>query len=478
MSTATPPIRRRRTAATINAEPSEDLTKTKVIIPEGTKAMINEQIGGKNVTYEAELKEDETSNEREDTELNNEFEDFSEFEDFTPQTQIPKTPLDRLFDDVSYAIANDPNLFDSFYAKLLRQPDGIADRFSVPCRDIVELGVIQFSTQDRFSFISAIQDTNGNSGGRFAISIFNADFTPLTVYRGRALQAIPREVGITLVVPNPQPKPTTPNGNGGIDAGLSAILSKMVEINQSNHNQLMASLNRQPTKSTLEAAIEQKVLNDILNPPQHNNGGNNGTEIIANVMQSIAVTQAMGDAIARNLNREPPPAVEPDWIDKASKVAENPMVQQLIGRIGDIGEAIAVSKLNATATAPEVNNGVDQTNNMAQTEPDETQELILDIIEEIDSDNPLDATNETINELAADYPEQYADLVATCKSGASFDFIFDQLVKKTQTMQPSPFLPFLDLEQTNATQKFVWNEKGVRMKARLLELYHYLQTIS
>lgn len=475
VTSATPP--RRRATAAIGVEPTTDTTQTKVVLEkEGNDAIVTEQIGAKTVQYNAKVKENESTDETEDTEFETEFTDFNQFDEIPNTPQIPKTNLDRLFEDITFALETQDGLFDSFFAKIARQPDAMSDRFNVPCRELIDLGVIQFSTQDRFNFQSAIQESNGNSGGRFAISIFDSNYAPLTIYKGRALQPIGRDVGAILVIPNPQPKPTTDNNGAGMDAGLSAVLSKMVEINQSNHREIINALQRKPEKSTLELALEQKIINDILNPPNHNNG-NTAADIVANIMQGVAVSTAIGDAMAKNINREPPPTPEPDWIDKVDKLSQNPMAQQLIGRIGDIGEAIAVSKMKLNETAPNATNGVDQNNNMAQAQPDETQELILEIIDEIESDNPLNADNETIKELAADYPEHYTDLVAMCQSGASFEFIFDQLIKKTNNMQPSPFYNYLDIEQTNAQGKFIWNEAGVRMKGRLLELYNYLKTI-
>lgn len=479
----TPAATRRRATSTIGVQPSEDTTKSKVVFePEGNDAMITEQIGAKTVTYQAKVKEDENANETDDTDDLGSFEDFESINIEPPAPQIPKSQLDLMFEDVNYAI-NVDGLYDTFFAKLMRQPDSISDKFTVPNRDIVELGVIQFNSTDRFNFIPAIQEANNNSGGRFSISIYGSDYKPLEVMRGRAsIHAEPRPVGLVLVVPNPQPKPVNGQANGAnTDAGLNAILTKIVEINQSNHNQLIQILNRKPEKSTLELAIEQKVLNDILNPPERNNNGNNdASQIVTNVMQSLAVTTALGDAISKSIYREPTPAPEPDWIDKMNKAAENPMVQQLLGRVGDIGEAIAVSKMKLNETTPidgtQPQPNLNNTNQM-EIQPDETQELILDIIHEVDSENLLDATNETIAELAADYPNQYQELVVICKSGASFEFIFDQLIKKTQNMQPSPFFNYLNVNETNAQQKLVWNQAGVRMKARLLELYEYLKTV-
>jgi len=471
----TPPRRRATQRPIIHVEPSEDTTKTKVVFEdEGNVADIVEQIGGKTVAYQARVKEDETANETENNEYINEFESFNSFDEITPSAPIVQTPLDLMFEDINYAVKTD-GLYDQFFAKLLRQPDAISDRFLVPNREIIELGVIQFSSLDRFNFIPAIQETNGNSGGRFSISVYDSNYQVLSVMRGRvSIHAEPRPVGLSLIVPNPQPKPVINNGGNNSDVGLAAILTKITEINQQNHNQLMQVLTRPPQRSAVEDALQnaliQKLSHDIVNPPQPQNNPNNIENTMANVMGSIAVTQAMAEGIARSLNREPPPPPEPDWIDKAQKIADLPIAQQLAGRIMDIGDALAVKGLNLpTDTTQE--NPVD---NM-QIQTDETQELILDIINEIESENVFDANNETITELAAEYPQHYADLVATCKSGASFEFIFEQLIKRTANMQPSPFLPYLNLNETQTQQKYVWNEAGVKMQGRLRELYEYLK---
>lgn len=466
--------RTRRTAPPL--EVGKDSTKTKVVIPEGTTVEVLEHQGNKTMTYQAEIKEDDTNDETETNGRLNDIEDYSGIDEMPNTPTIPKSQLDIMFDDINYAVENE-NLYDTFFAKLMRQPDAISDKFIVPNRDIVELGVIQFSTQDRFNFIPAIQDANNNSGGRFAITIYNSDYKQLEVMRGRvSIHAEPRPVGLILVVPNPQPKATNSLATGNApDVGTSAILSKMVEIQQQNHNQLMQVLNRKPEKSTLELAIEQKVLNDILNPPKPNNGGN---DVVADVMRSAAVVASLSDAFARNLNREPTPQPEPDWIDKFNKASENPVMKEIAERgitlFENIGNHLAVKALNLPTDGEATT-----TENPMQQQPQQltqTQELILDIIEELESDNALDATNETIKELSTDFPEQYQELTMFCKN-ASFEFIFDQLLKRTANIQPSPFIPYLDLNETNAQQKYVWNETGIKLQGRLRELYEYLKTV-
>ena len=460
---------RRRSISPIEA--SEDTTKSKIVIPDGTKATIREQIGGKDVVYEAEIKEDDTQDTTEDIVS----EDFLEFDEMPNTPQIPKGSLDLMFDDISFAIEMD-NHYDMFFAKLLRQPDTFTDKFNVPCRDIIEIGVIQFSTQDRFNFIPAIQEANSNSGGRFAVSIFDSNYKPLQVAKGRALQPIYRDIGLaSLIVPNPKLKPVIDN-NGNTsnnDSHIANALIEIAKINQANHQQILQALNARPEKSTLEQAIEQKVLNDILNPPQQNNNGNDSSNIIANVMGNIAVVQAIGDGLARSLNREPPPPPEKTWVDNFREVADLPITQKLIERVGDIGEAVAVAKLNLAAGNQEIQNPHSETVDMAN----DNQQLITDILTELESDSVLNAENQTIQELASEFPTQFEELVITCKT-APFDVVFNILLNRTSKMQPSPFIPYLNLDETRTQNKYVYNELGEKVVKRLQELHTYLQTVN
>lgn len=472
-----PTPRTRRLSTPIEA--GKDVTPTEVVFNEdGNDAEIVEQIGGKTVHYNAKVKKGETENEREDQTNDREFANLDDIDESANYPQIQKTPLDNLFDDIQFSVENE-NLYDSFFAKLVREADAINDRFNIPCKDIVELGVIQFSSLDRFNFIPAVQKTNGNSGGRFSIAIFTHDYKAFETMRNMSFRA--RPVGLKLVVQNPAPEPIAPvNSNNGNNE-MAQILAKMVEMQQANHNQLMQAMHRKPDKSTLELAIEQKVLNDILNPPTNNNS-NNGNDIIASVMQSAAVVTGLSDAFARNLNREPKADPEPDWIDKLNKIADSPVAKELIERVGDIGEAIAVSRLNlpANAQADSTNNNNMQnpTEQQPPQEITEAQSLILDIIDELESENALDATNETIKELQGEYPDQFSDLVSICQSGMPFDSVFNLLTNRASKMQPFPFLQFLDLEQTNTQQKHVWNGAGLKLIERLKELYEYLKTVT
>lgn len=467
--------RTRRASSMIGVEPSEDKTQSKVVLEdEGNEAQVIEQIGAKTVTYQAKVKEVAAEIESDDDDT----ETFNGFDESAHYPQIPKSALDEMFEDVQFAVANE-SAYDTFLAKIVRQPDMINDKFATPCRDLVEMGVIQFTSLDRFNFIPAIQDTNNHSGGRFTISIYNSEYKSLEVMRGMSYR--PRPVGLTLVVPNPPPKVET-NATGAPD-GLTAILEKMVEIQQANHNQLMQVINRKPEKSVLEAAIEQKVLNDILNPPQNNgNTNDNGLQnIMANVMGSIAVTQAMGDALAKSINREPPQPPEPDWMDKAEKFMNMPIAKELGARIVDIGDALAVKGLKLGEQAPEGQTAATQENpNPTQEgvqELDEMQELTLTIIDELESDNKFDNNNQVIQELKADYPDQFDDLQAMCKmQGSTFEGVFGLLLNRTSKMIPFPFTAYLNLDETNKQQTYVWNEQGSKMIERLKELYEYLKT--
>lgn len=468
----------RRTRLMPPVEPSVDNSPTEVVFEdEGNEAQVIEQIGGKTVQYNAKVKRSETK----DQDNVDAFEDFEGIDEIEDYPQIPQSQLDKMFADVQWSVANE-NMYDIFFAKLVRQPDAINDKFNIPCRDIIEIGVVQFSSTDRFRFIPAIQEMNGNSGGRFSISIYDSEYKEFATMRNMTYKA--RPVGLILTVTNPQPKPIE-NTNGNSPNNFESALMKVAEMNQQNHNQLIQILNRKPEKSGFEIAFEQKMYNEMLNPPQNHN--NSATDIIAGVMQSIAVTQAMGDAIARGINREPPPPPEKTWIDQLNEASENPMLKKLgekaIDFADNVASNLAVKALNLP-TEGFPNGQPQQTQPQPQPtmqpeiqELDETQELTLDIIGELAGTNPLDASNKMIKSLAVDYPDQFQLLVATCK-GASFEFVFDQLIKRTSNIQPSPFIDYLDLEQTNIQQRFVYNDAGTKLVDRLKLLYEYLRTIS
>lgn len=479
-------VTRRRNSVPV--ETSKDTTKTKVVIPEGTEAEIMEQIGGKTVAYKAQVQEDESQNE--DQNETNQFEDIPVFTQEPPAPAIWKSPLDKLFDDIIYCVENE-NVYDSFIAKLLRKPDNMNDKFNVPCRDFIDIGAFSFASTDRFSFTQAIQDANDNSGGRFQISIFTSDYKQLDTHRNPAMSnatqwhhreplQFPRPVIAELVIPNPKPKPFIEGEAPQQQSGIGAVLLKMTEMMNANHNALMSALRQQPQKSELEttlmSAMVQKITGDIMNPPTNGN-----VDALQSTMVAMFTAPEMARKMVERAFPEPPPEREPTLLDQVKEVLEIPAVKDASGRVMDIVEAASVKGLKLNETTPDQTTGdyqPPQSNPELITMNEDQIELITTIVEELESENKLDGDNETLKELREDFPDQFTDLVAMCQSGAPFESVFNILVHKATKIQPFPFQAYLNVEQTQVTNQWVWNEQGEKIIARLRELYEYLKTVT
>lgn len=490
---------RRRSSALSNPnDPGADVSPTEVVIPKGTKAEVVEHVGGKTLVYEAEVKKQDIPeiDERESEFNGNDNErDFERFdtEDYQPNTPIVRTPLDQLFDNIGLAIKQQ-DIYDVLTAKIVRMPDAIADRFNTPCREVSELGIFQFSIRDRFDFLPQIQRLNADSGGRFVITVYDAEYQPLN-YRpvNASIHSWERPITASLLVQNPIIKPIAEqqnnNSGGGNDTLIIRVLERMEQSNQEFRRTMLEQLNRRPEKSVLEMALEQKITNEILNPSASK--GFDVNEFTQTIMTQGAVMAGLGEAFNKMIFREPAAPPEPTTFDMVMKVADHPVTQQLAGKVMDIVDAaaatqMAIAQKNAgIADAPEAQseyefdpmpeNNPNHIDNFELDDNNNMQELITDIVTELESDNPLDGSNVIVQNLQTKFPRQFNMLTMACK-GASFDDVFKMLLEQTVTIEPYPFKPYLDTEASQQQNDYIFNAQGLRMKVRLNEFYNYIQT--
>lgn len=461
------------------ATEQKKIKKTEVTIPADTKAKVTERIGNQTVTFEAEVKQNEVEIETENndqtkdtTDENFDFADL-EREDFEPNQQIPKTDLEKMFDRLEMAIQMQ-SLQDSFIAMIVRQPDAAMNiKYNAPCGYVTNCGYFQFTTRDLFNFDAAIQDRNGNSGGIFNIRIFKNDQTPLLLKRNRYdydSRHLPEYTEVGLVnypVANPVKADIIPLQNG--QSNIENMLLSYMEKTESRFESLLQQMNKPKEQSTLEKALEQKMLNDLLNPPERNGLG--GFE---QTMATIMAMPVMVEKMSEKMFPQPPVPVEPDIFDKAEKILKIPAVSGAVDSILNISESFAASKMANAGTNTTAQQNPAQDQNLEPEQNTEMLELLNDVIAELESDNPLDATNEFIQTLQTEFPTQADQLQSTCKIMS-----FDQIVQLlgAQKLIPHPFVPFLDLEQTQATSQYVWNARGVKMVERLKEFYEFVKSI-
>lgn len=466
-------------------EPSKDTTKTKVVIDEGTTAQITEQIGGKTVSYEATVKEDETNIEAENIDLSELLADEVSESTYTFE-EVPKTRLEKMFDDLSDAVTQH-NITDGFYAYLIRLPDSISDKYNIICRETVELGFIQFTTRDRFGFIPAIQEVNSSSGGRFHIKIHDQMQRPLMIPNKATFNRTERPVGLSeFVVPNPPLKPITENTLNPNTAFIS-VLEKMEE-RQRQFEQRMMDLSRKPEKSTLEIAMEQKMVDMIINGNQNNQDGNSG--FLKEIMMMPVVLEQYASTMREAMKRpEPIAAADKTGWDKAIEFAETPTGTNLANKIGDMAERLPAALMllgtnkignplqqpQAQPQQPERQNPQPESDTIDMTEEEEeltpAEALLNLILDELDSDNAIDAANTTMQELGRLYPAEVMMLVGVCKA-----MPFDQVIGILQTKYPFAFEGMYDFGVgENAEPTATLNELGKRRNERLKEFYEFVK---
>lgn len=459
--------------STINKKPIK--TKVELKVEDDTEAKVVERKDGKIITYAATVSEKEVDadSESEDSatidtsELDFDADEtsfLSHQEQNTPT--LRKTRLEIMFGHIREAIATE-RLDDSFYAFVVRQPDAIESRYNYPCGRETELGVFQFTSRDMFAFPAEIHRRNNNSGGTFNITVYRSDTRQPLELRRRSFSA--REYSIISVglmgytLSNPVKDDLNApvnNSSNGVENQIMALIEKQDERFQ----RFLEKQNEPKEKSLVEKAFEAKILQDITNPPTQQNG----LEAMQTIMMQMFAAPAMIDGFTKRMFPPPTPPEQKDWLDKATQVFEMPVTQQLLGKLGDIGEAIAISRL------PPVQNPNPNNDDEELDEKDDMQILLETVIAELESDNPLDETNAVVSDLKNDFPDHFDTLQTACQT-FDFDGVFALLINKSSKMQPSPFIPFLDIEQTQATKKHVWNERGERLKTRLQEFYEYVK---
>ena len=457
--------------------------QTEIIVDDETEANITETINSKGetvkrVNYTAKVKENDVIETDENTENPDENFDNENDDSFidNESDEIPKDKLDKMFDDIERVSSG---INSVFFAKVTRQPDSLSDNFFNRCGGEMPLGVFQFSLRDRFNFIPQIQKINGNSGGYFNILIFDGQQKPLGwSYRiGYSRETGFKHIGChNVLVPNPA-LIETPNANGQPqqNGSLEMVFGKMAEMMQQNHNQLMQVINRQPEKSTLEKAIEQKMLNDLLNPPQQQASGFEQT------MASIMAMPVMVEKMSAKMFPAPPVEREPTTLDTIQSIVAMPVVENTATAVLNGLSLLIESKMqekqqgviqnlpNEVVINPQPNQIT------TATETDDMKELLQDVIEELESDSVLDDKNEFLIELKSDYPTQTMMITSLCKTN-TFEIVLQLLIAEADKVKPvNPFAEFLDVAETQKHNKYVWTERGDKLIKRLNEFYEFVK---
>jgi len=464
---------RRRSAAT--APPAIDTTATEVVIPPDTEAEVTEQIGAKTVSYKATVKgkpKDEENDEMDDEIFDDEdaLPRYPAVNNRQSQEAIPKDKLTQLFDILSDEYGNEP----FFFANVIRQPDALGDRFLIPCNTEMPLGVFQFSVTDRFTFLPELQRLSG-SGGRYNVLVYSSEQKPLDTFvsfsyeRGQR-RPITQQLGVrNLLVPNPTIQKTEEP-----QSDLAKILSQFAETQQAQTRMILEAIQRANSpkeKSTLEAAIEQKVLNDLLNPqkPQTNE--------IEKTLATLLTMPAMAEGLARRMFPDAPAPDAPQGV--VDRVLNNPeIVNKLIDTggniVGNLAHLAAMKMQSEAQPQAQPSQSMPQPIPISQPQPQpqqiednemalEQSELVNEILVELETDNPINKDNPKLRELSERFPKIYPILTMAAKS-----MPFSDLLEQLETIVDFAEHGLLDEDGD-------FNPRGLAIKARLKTFYEFLR---
>lgn len=480
--------------------------ETEIIVDEETIATVTETTTGsghttKKAVYPAKVKQneietdDENDNQNDYQESENEFENFEGFDEGETFEEIPKSQIDVMFDRL---LEVDSFGNQSFYAMILRLPDAMSDNFKIRCQNQMPLGTQIFSIRDRFIFQSALQKLNNNSGMRCAIRVCDEGGQEITVKRRIHFHTSWHPVGIAhLVIPNPivaELKETTSQNN----SEFSELLREMREDRQANERKfelLRNELTKPREPSMLEKALEQKMINDIANPPQGNNS--NLEQTLATMFTMPVIVEKMA---SKMFPEAPAPPAEQSILEKffTPQVAET-IANKGMDLIGTFGNSIATAIETRTLASltPEQKKVVEENRRVMYEEDFDTEnpqlnpqmeaqneqqkqmiELVTKITSELESENPINTENTLIEELSNEFPMQYGILKMACQN-TDFEIILEQLAN----IAPDAIKPYIDEafisesgQIISAEGKLIFNtDKGLNMKARLLELYNFLK---
>lgn len=451
--------------ATTKTKPKKEI---EIIIDDTVEGKITEVTRNgetqKTVVYNAPIKQNEITETDDNTENQDQFSDdengFNSFQE-SDFEEIPKDKIDEFFDIIEESL---PNENTPFYVRVMRTPDNFDDSFYYPVRDLISLGVYGCRLTERYRLSATLQKINNNSGGRFNLIALDQQQKPLlqfvrhTYERGQRITHTAPIIARDVFLPNPQREELA---NGG-QSDIKLILDAM----QENNRQMLAAIAaNKPQQSQIETLLLTKAVDMITNPPQSGN--------LEEKLLTIFAMPQMVDKMAAKMFPAPPAPVtekDPTTFDRVLQFANLPAVQNIGERLMGALEFVVEQKMTQNGNTPAVNNPEQPTEQTEQltTVTDDMQIILTSIINELESNRVIDKDNEVLKSLTVDFPEQFETVKVFCKS-ADFNTVLTMLINRAATMTPFPFAPFIN------TDSQTFNERGVKMVARLQEVYNVLK---
>lgn len=372
------------------------------------------------------------------------------FRPFTPDSGQPKNTISNFFD----VLSNESD--EAFLLFITRLPDMPSERFFLPqALYPANFPVVQISKYDAPNFVQMLTNLNSNSGGRFTIRACRLDG-----------EAIEDAVLNNFVVPNPQRDEVVKQNDSGLRE-IVAVFERMAQQQEQRFTELISTLANKPVSEPSEwDLLAKEMLRKKLLEDAPKADGFNPERYMEALLTSEVIMDTITSKFASRLSDNKSDENEPTWL----KLLESDTGKVLIEKAGNIANSLAVigaSKLNAPAPAPQqqqqpVQNPDSEENTRMTIDTTKLTQFILD---ELESDNPINGDNAVLKELSEDYPKPFTLLIQFAKTQT-----FEQLFTLLHTFVPEAFVNLQD--ETGAL-----TESGQKIQKRLQELYEYLKTL-
>lgn len=472
--------------------------QTEILVEDEQDATVIETINNqgestKRLSYPVKIKQ----NEIKDSETENENEDFSN-EDFSqfPLREIediPKDKIDVFFDEIREALQNEN---DSFYIRLIRQPDGFDDMFFNRCQDQMRLGVFGCYLRDANRIDELIQRKNNNSGGRFTLIALDRNQDTLQFKVGFEFDAESRQrvpvyspvIARDVVIANPIKEEVKESGSNETIQMFREMMDNQNRQFDRMFQAIQGNQNQQPQRTLLDSLNELKLVKELTEPPKDNDQQ-------FRVLQNEIYQAKLINQLIKDETPAPNSSENEAWWQTAMKSPEIVDLAKQIGLTAFNGfsqlmlakqftqQQQASSQQSVVSNQPnpqiipqaipqQIENQIPQG---LETQPeqkqqmfdDETMKLFTDltdkILNELKTTNPIDENNKVLKDLTTEFPQAYPMLKTMVKN-----LTFDDALDMVMDMQDFEALGLTDVDGDFTTE-------GIMIKARLKEFYEFLK---
>lgn len=379
-----------------------------------------------------------------------------------PDTQLNETPLMRVLRELK---DYDDDTETEFVAMVTRRQDSMNDNFKRKCLSDEQFLPLYFYVKDVINFPSILFRANKDSGGKFLLIITDNTGNYITRY----FVTVPNDL---LPPEQKDEKVNILNSNNDI----VTIVRSLIDNQNQQTEKILATItaqNRPQEKSTLEKAMEAKLLRELTEEkPPVSNDANFMRDIYKNEMFQLKM---IGEMFKETNTPETPPL---GFLEKM--LNNEQFVTSAVDKVGllasNIVQLIAMKSMQANnpqTVSQTVHNPhpqeVTQQPELTEAVKDESimkqQAMFNEItteLERLDAEKlPVTLDNPVLIKLSSEYSDIYPMIINFAKM-SEFNTVWDILTE--QILSDELKDKYLD-EQGDLT------EQGVKVKGKVKELY-------